>query len=1046
LETAIEVAGLRPGHFYNVRVIAVGSNNFQAGSRVIRLRTLGPDQRPMIGDSKTPPDTSSEEQQDGENGDERLTVRLNAATEPAHSPESSLSMTREPSSGQQGQRRNTGNAGNTAGRRHSPSTAAADQAALANILSNHSDESMHELTEKFEGTRKETEEVLSQISKDYDEFKMEMNDLTKDRDEKKHILKEKEEASEKLKKMHYSERLNRQAQNKKSQKEKALKDKQAERTRMYDDMARWKKGIGDWKEERQVLQREGEEYEKLKEAKVEELRVTIRKRQDSLTGLEEVIRVKGLQIKELEEERKNLPGAEDDDESRERDAKDREADLAWEKEERELSSQLIGANEQLRGIHVTIAQNQPNYNSLLARQANNPLMYHANSSGVDFDTTGGQGKAKSRRGRNRKSRTNTISSPVAGYPILDSPFPSAAAYNNLHSTASPTFAQGPYFDMNNDTAMVPLSEHMSGMSEADVRAMTAGAPLSPTATSLLPSNIFNDDEFPSPRVESSGSFGPILFGNTGPSTYDNDPQSPDSSSRSASLMSSPQTSSHNLAMYGVSGRDYAMEADRRSLTSPRMELSAVGSPAGPEQSSSYKGFGNLFIFQKARSKTMNEDGHALGTLKQGQSQSFPRTTEEPETMASRHRRISFSASWNAMAMPSFLQRNSAGEAAPEGNAPAPARNPGARRRRGFNMFGGSTDEAGIYSERDPSSPRPVSIASSDLPRPSTDSAPFGWAPAQDSIINRNSPLATNWSVNAPQTWSTNASRRPSIQHGSTTALTTGLATEDDEFLPPTDTVGQASPASAIGVIGTRPVSSHKPITPKLNPAAPAFKGFGISFNRSSKPEKEKDKAKSKEIKPLENATSANEPQNTNFSSPAESRKSRDTPSIHTQNSVAESQDSLERVSSNTPSEMNTPSGNKDKESSFRQLLRKGSSSKFSISSFRNKESGLFSSGKKAGSSAANSDRNASVERDGSFDENREDAGLGKSADSLTSSPMIGSIGSGEWKAKDKDSCTPKEGRMSMTWGRFGIKKSKARESLDVDRSEAETTGTDDDEL
>ena len=224
---------------------------------------------------------------------------------------------------------------------------------------------------------------------------MEMNDLTKDRDEKRHILKEKEEASEKLKKeMHYSERLNRQAQNKKSQKEKALKDKQAERTRMYDDMARWKKDIGDWKEERQVLQREGEEYEKSKEEKVEELRATIRRRQDSLTGLEEVIRVKGLQIKELEEERKNLPGAEDDDESRERDAKDREADLAWEKEERELSSQLIGANEQLRGIHVTIAQNQPNYNSLLARQANNPLMYHANSSGVDFDTTGGQGKAK----------------------------------------------------------------------------------------------------------------------------------------------------------------------------------------------------------------------------------------------------------------------------------------------------------------------------------------------------------------------------------------------------------------------------------------------------------------------------------------------------------------------------------------------------------------------------------------------------------------------------------------------------------------------------
>ena len=38
-ETAITVTGLKPNHFYNIRVIAVGYNNFQAGSRVIRLRT-----------------------------------------------------------------------------------------------------------------------------------------------------------------------------------------------------------------------------------------------------------------------------------------------------------------------------------------------------------------------------------------------------------------------------------------------------------------------------------------------------------------------------------------------------------------------------------------------------------------------------------------------------------------------------------------------------------------------------------------------------------------------------------------------------------------------------------------------------------------------------------------------------------------------------------------------------------------------------------------------------------------------------------------------
>jgi hypothetical protein len=54
-----------------------------------------------------------------------------------------------------------------------------------------------------------------------------------------------------------------------------------------------------------------------------------------------------------------------------------------------------------------------------------------------------------------------------------------------------------------------------------------------------------------------------------------------------------------------------------------------------------------------------------------------------------------------------------------------------------------------------------------------------------------------------------------------------------------------------------------------------------------------------------------------------------------------------------------------------------------MSSFRNKESGLFSSGKKAGSSAANPEPNASIERDGSFDENREDAGYKPGDNKLT---------------------------------------------------------------
>ena len=104
---------------------------------------------------------------------------------------------------------------------------------------------------------------------------------------------------------------------------------------------------------------------------------------------------------------------------------------------------------------------------------------------------------------------------------------------------------------------------------------------------------------------------------------------------------------------------------------------------------------------------------------------------------------------------------------------------------------------------------------------------------------------------------------------------------------------------------------------------------------------------------------------------------------------------------------------KEKGSSFQKLLRKGSSSKFSLSSIRNKESGFFG-GKKGPSSATNSDR---ADREGSFDEFGEDAGFGRSLDSVTSSPMIGSLGSGEFKGKEKEAGTPKEGRMSVNWGR-----------------------------
>lgn len=1021
LEIAITVTGLKPGHFYNVRVIAVGSSNFQAGSQVIRLRTYGRDGRPQLNHGRVPSNFAPDDQMVSslaDSSDESPAVRSHGvAIESAPVHEGAQTMARESSTGQTSNRRNT------VSRKHSPSIIAADQAASARkAAANEPEASMQQLAERFETIRKETEEIVGQVTKDAEDFKSQLSDLMKEKEEKRQALKEKEEASEKLsRESNYANSANRQAQNRKAQKEKTLRDKQAERAKANDGLLKLKMETDTMKEERAVLQKDKENLLAAKISNAIELRKQLRDRQNSLNGLEEEIRIKGLQIVELKEERRHLlPGAHDDEESRERDAIERQREFSWECVEKDLLSKLSHKSLELQTLQLQYQQGEVKLVAMQNQNPLNPIMYHGNSSGVDFEPAP-QGKVKSRRSRNRKSRTNTISSPVYGFPINDPQFPSASAYNNLTMVPSPPFAPGPYFDpsLSHDAGMVPLSDHMKGMSEADIRLLTAGAPISPTAASLLPSNIFTDDEPSSPGQGSVRSFGPALYPTRSPYDHENDPQSPESSSRSASLFASPNTSSPNLPMFGIAGQGYGVEPDRRSLNSTMGNFGAVGSPGRVDQRQTQKGFGNFFNFPRPRGKTLQEDGPdgpngpALGSLKPGQSQSFPRSTEDPDIVASRQRRGSLSSGWNVM--PSFL-RASASPAATDGNAPAPARNDSARRRRGFNMFSSSIDSPAGFFDSSPGSPRPVSIASSDLPRPSSESAPFGWSAGEGAQLNRNSPLATNWSINLIPTWggSRAQSRRPSIQHGSSTALTSGIASDDDDFLPPSETLaGQTSPPS-VGVIGTRPTSSHKVVTPKLNPAAPTFK---VKFGRSSKA----DKGKSKDN--AERPTSSDSIPISNSTFPLERRRSRDTPSVHTQHSMADSHDSLEQTSSNTPSDSAIFSSSaKSQESSFRQLLKKSSSSKFSFSSIRGKDSASLFGTKKGGSSVSNSERKPSI------DESREDGeGDGAATPALSGSPMIGSGVDG------------KKEKTGVNWGRaFGMMKPKGRESLDVDRSEAGT--------
>jgi len=280
-------------------------------------------------------------------------------------------------------------------------------------------------------------------------------------------------------------------------------------------------------------------------------------------------------------------------------------------------------------------------------------------------------------------------------------------------------------------------------------------------------------------------------------------------------------------------------------------------------------------------------------------------------------------------------------------------------------------------------------------------------------------------------------------------LTTTLASADDDILDPTDMNDPQTSPSQVGVIGSRPPGGSKSKGLTLNPNAPTFMGNIFRKDKDKEREsaaekdkprskdksgsKDKDKGKEGKGKSKEVTTPSIElPPPTLDESPWDSRMSRDTFSVHTLPSVSESHESLplDSAVSNTPSDINSgPS--KDPENVVRKLFRKGSSSKFSLSSRLGKDSGLF---KKGPGSASNSDKNTEHRSSmGDLDDLGEEvAQLGHSYDSVTSSPSLG-------PSKTKDSS--KESRMSA-W-RFSMKKkgkeatAKEKESLDLDTATEE---------
>ncbi|KAK8043605.1 hypothetical protein PG993_006035 [Apiospora rasikravindrae] len=966
-ETAITVTGLKPSHFYNIRVIAVSHSNFQAGSRSIRLRTYNKDGRPETGNGRVPASWVPEDQpsSSAESHDDDGNIRVpTAAVETASIPESTAAPMQISSSGSVTRR-------NTLTRKHSPSTASMDQS-VKDALERVPEGSLVDLSARFENIRKDTEESLAQLEKDERDHQKWLDELTEEKKTKKQILKEKDETTNKYKaEVNSTDRAMRSTQTRKTNVEKRLRDKENERKKLHDEIARWDKDSAQMKKRQAGFEQEKAKLQKDVEERKREYRDQIEALQASLAQEEAELKEKGKELKEAEDQRKRLPGGEESEEWRER---DRQIQREWEAKYRDLNRRMFFLNRKLKAQedYELVLRNQ----LATAQQSNLGFSYaQANASGVDFDlATQTQLKRRSRTGNSMQGAA--APSPSTSYAMEErqSYVPTNGFDGGFPTSRAPTIPPG--FGA---SAFPNFSDVSGPLDDEGIHALTAGAPLSPTATSLLPATLFDtaDDDFPPTRPSRHGTFGQ-------PMSPENDPQSPISEGMSYSAMSSPHGSAQHLPFSHYGGD----VSERASL---RGDYGTASSPAAPSTQT------NRFSFFPHRQNKSTNEPPPLGSLKSAQSQSFPRQTDESDAFPKR--RISFSSGWGGM-----FNRNSAGPAVGD-NGLTGLRGPTSRR---IPFFAGNNASGSICPERDPSSPRPLSIASSELPRPSTESGPL-WGRSQPSRI---------WSPpEGAVSWSRTVSRRPSI-HGSPSALKTTLADAEDEILDESEI---RQPPLGVGVIGSRP--SAKALKQSLNPNAPSFMG-GMFRTKDKDTREGKDKVKAKgkdkethgEVNPRVSITSSTWDSMERPSmdeSLAESRESRDTLSV----SESHESLSLDQAHSNTPSEPAHGLGLKDPESGLRKLLRKGSSSKFSLSSIRGS--------KKGPGSVSNSDKNLNLERTSiDIDEHGPDNGagaagaalLGRSYDSVNSSPNIGSVGGG--RAKD--------GRASWT-GRFTMKKKQGKD-------------------
>lgn len=330
-ETSVQVTGLKPSHFYNIRVIASAPTNFSTLGQLIRLRTL-PSSGAKASDSAI---TDAVESTNDHESHEAAAVRpAPLQYESAVVPQ----IARESSGGALPSKRTA------SGRRNSPPLQSAEQSPshptyTAGIDRNGSEDSVECLTRTLDSLRQEIQDLERQTQEEDAQARMSVADLTNERDQLRQLLKEREDATAELRKQgNHLDKVHRLAQSRKAQTEQSLNQKKAERQKMIDNVARWEKEIIDLRQSTQDMINQKALVLSTKESDFLVIRRSAAEEQAAVRVLEEEIHATGVEIKALEKDRERF--AEGGNEEQQLAKQDRDDEEDWETQAQVMHGEL----------------------------------------------------------------------------------------------------------------------------------------------------------------------------------------------------------------------------------------------------------------------------------------------------------------------------------------------------------------------------------------------------------------------------------------------------------------------------------------------------------------------------------------------------------------------------------------------------------------------------------------------------------------------------------------------------------------------------------